>query len=175
MVRKTACFAGTRLAALQAVERQLDVESILTVNESRVHRYCLANDIDVNCIQPGSRPAAYSFLERQTTDFVLSAGFPFILPLEVLDSGPVYINSHPALLPVYKGYHAIRDAFAANEEYMGVTVHYMIPEVDAGEPLVQERARVRGLSLDQVFELLFAEVEPRAITRAITKLLSADE
>ena len=147
----------------------------MTVEDSRVHKQCLADDVEVYCVDSQQKSATFDFLKQQHVDLVFSAGFPYIFPPDILTSGPVYVNSHPALLPAYKGYHAIRNAFAAHEEFMGVTVHLMEAEVDTGEQLVQERVRVGGLSLEQVFELLFSVVEPLAITRALEKLLVGDE
>ena len=92
------------------------------------------------------------------------------MPRFVLESGPLFLNSHPSLLPAYKGYHAIKEAFENQEEYMGVTGHRMAEEVDAGPVIHQEKVWVKGMVLPQIYDLLFAVVEPMAITRSMEKL-----
>jgi phosphoribosylglycinamide formyltransferase-1 len=52
------------------------------------------------------------------------------------------INTHPALLPAFPGWHAVRDALAAGVKVTGVTVHVATLEVDAGPILAQEAVPV---------------------------------
>ena len=49
------------------------------------------------------------------------------------------LNLHPALLPSFKGAHAIRDAYDAGVKVTGVTVHFANAEYDKG-PIVAQRA-----------------------------------
>ncbi|MQF96399.1 MAG: hypothetical protein FI731_12060 [SAR202 cluster bacterium] len=166
----TACFIGTRLEALQAVRECCEVKSIVTVADSWVDRDCRRLGGLPFLVTKRSKEAAFDYICQQQVDLVVSAGFPFILPSYVLRSGPAYINSHPSLLPTYKGYNAIRDAFDAREESMGVTVHHMTEELDGGAVIAQESVSVKGLRLEEVFDLLFRVVEPKAIFRSIEAL-----
>ena len=165
-----ACFVGTRIEAMLALGRFADIISIATVEGSRVHGYCSERGIDPCLLSHSNREDSYRFLSEQKVDIVFSAGFPFILPGRVLTSGPLYVNSHPSLLPAYKGNDAIKEAYANGEGYMGVTVHYMVEEVDAGNRIVQEKVWVRGLELRELYEVLFSLVEPIAITRAMERM-----
>src|SRR3972149_4044332 len=149
--RPSACFAGIRLEALQVLQRYTQVTSIITLPDSWVHRYCASNEIPVELIEKRSRDKAFHFLANQSASLVVSAGFPYILPRFVLASGPTFINSHPSLLPAYKGIFAIKEAVDNHEEFMGVTVHYMIEDVDAGPVIHQERVWVKGLMLQEIY------------------------
>ena len=171
MTRPTACFAGTRLEALQAFQRFADVRTIITVPDSYVHQYCQTNNLSVQLASRERRQEAFDFLAGQRVQWVLSAGFPFIIPGAVLNSGATFINSHPALLPAYKGRNAIKEAVANGEEFLGVTTHYMVEEVDAGEFIWQEKVWVKGLALNEIYNLLFAVTEPMCVTRAMERLL----
>ena len=49
------------------------------------------------------------------------------------------INIHPALLPHYRGLHTHERALADGVKIHGCTVHYVVPEVDAG-PIIAQAA-----------------------------------
>jgi phosphoribosylglycinamide formyltransferase-1 len=49
------------------------------------------------------------------------------------------LNIHPALLPSFRGLHTHEQALAAGVRIHGATVHYVVPEVDAG-PIVAQAA-----------------------------------
>jgi len=169
--RVTACFAGSRLEALKAVQRYAEVVSILTPPNSWVHNHCRSTGTPAILVDRKSKLESFDLLSKQSVSLVVSAGFPFILPRRVLDSGPTFVNSHPSLLPSYRGFNAIKEAFARKEEYMGVTVHFMTEEVDAGPPIHQEKVPVKGLSLQEIYDLLFGIVEPRALSKSLELLL----
>lgn len=49
------------------------------------------------------------------------------------------LNIHPSLLPAYKGVHVHERVIAAGEKMSGCTVHFVVPELDAG-PIVAQAA-----------------------------------
>ena len=73
------------------------------------------------------------------TDVVVMAGFGTVLGQAVHDAYPGRIlNTHPALLPAFPGWHAVADALAARVTETGTTVHIATLEMDAGPVLAQE-------------------------------------
>jgi len=50
---------------------------------------------------------------------------------------------------------------------LGITVHYMIEDVDAGEIIFQEKVSVKNLPIQDIYGLLFSVVEPFVITKAL--------
>lgn len=74
-------------------------------------------------------------------DLVVSAGFMRILP-EAITSRFRIINSHPALLPLFPGAHAVRDALAAGARETGTTVHWVDAGVDTGQVIAQEKVEI---------------------------------
>jgi len=82
-------------------------------------------------------------LRSHAIDLVVMAGYGTILADSIFDvfRGRV-LNTHPALLPAFKGWHAVQDALEAGVKVTGCTVHVAIAEVDAGPILAQEPVRV---------------------------------
>lgn len=76
-------------------------------------------------------------------DFVVLAGFMRILSPYFIQSFPQKIlNIHPALLPAFKGAHAIKDAFEYGVKTTGVTVHFVDEQVDHGAIIAQEAVKI---------------------------------
>jgi phosphoribosylglycinamide formyltransferase 1 len=169
--RPAVCFAGSRVEALLAVRRYCDVVAAIVVPDSLAMKYCRESGISMQLTFGRYRERAFSYIESLQVDMVFSAGFPFVLPENVLQGDARFVNSHPSLLPAYKGYNAIKDAATAGEKYMGVTVHRMVADVDAGPIIAQEKVLVQGMELSEIYDLLFAVAEPMTITRALEKLL----
>jgi phosphoribosylglycinamide formyltransferase-1 len=79
-------------------------------------------------------------LDRHQVEVVAMAGFGTVLaaPLFARYTGRV-LNTHPALLPSFKGWHAVRAALDAGVKVTGCTVHVATEEVDDG-PILAQRA-----------------------------------
>jgi phosphoribosylglycinamide formyltransferase-1 len=52
------------------------------------------------------------------------------------------LNIHPSLLPAYKGVHVHERVIAAGEKMSGCTVHFVVPELDAGPIVAQTEVPV---------------------------------
>jgi phosphoribosylglycinamide formyltransferase-1 len=84
-------------------------------------------------------------IEHHKPDLVVLAGFMKILPANVVKalSGRL-INTHPSLLPLFPGAHAVRDALAAKASETGVTIHKVDEGVDTGEIIVQRQVSIEA-------------------------------
>ena len=61
------------------------------------------------------------------------------------------LNLHPALLPSFKGAHAIQDAYDMGVKVTGVTVHFANEDYDKGPIVAQRAVEVReGDTLDDL-------------------------
>ena len=101
-------------------------------------------------------------LHAASAEYVVMAGYMRKLTPVMLDAFPDRVlNLHPALLPLFKGAHAIADAYAAGVKVTGVTVHLANEDYDKGPIVAQEPVRVEeGWSLDDL-EAAIHEVEHR--------------
>jgi phosphoribosylglycinamide formyltransferase 1 len=73
---------------------------------------------------------------------VVGAGYMRILSPVFLERFPAVLNVHPSLLPEFRGLRAVERALEAGVDETGVTVHFMVEEVDAGPIVAQERVPV---------------------------------
>lgn len=85
------------------------------------------------------------------------------------------INLHPALPGAFDGANAIQRAFEAFQkgeiDKTGVMVHYVVQEVDRGEPVVVKEIELKqGESLEEL-EARIHQVEHAAIVEATKKVL----
>jgi phosphoribosylglycinamide formyltransferase-1 len=82
-------------------------------------------------------------LDVRRIDLVCLAGFMRLLTPWLIGHWPQrMLNVHPALLPKYKGLHTHERALAAGECEHGASVHFVVPEMDAGPIIAQGRVPV---------------------------------
>ena len=79
-------------------------------------------------------------LKEAGCEYVIMAGYMRMVRKPLLEaySGRI-VNLHPALLPSFKGAHAIQDAFDYGVKVTGVTVHFADDKYDCG-PIIAQRA-----------------------------------
>ena len=82
-------------------------------------------------------------LARHETNVVAMAGFGTVLTSEFHDAFPGRVlNTHPSLLPLFKGWHAVAQALASGASETGCTVHVATEALDDGPILAQERVTI---------------------------------
>ena len=80
---------------------------------------------------------------RPGEGLVLLAGYMKILPKSFVSKFEGRImNIHPSLLPAFPGTEAQRQALDYGAKVSGCTVHFVVPEVDAGPIIIQKSVRV---------------------------------
>jgi formyltetrahydrofolate-dependent phosphoribosylglycinamide formyltransferase len=105
-------------------------------------------------------------------DLIVLAGWLHIFSPAFLNrfSGQV-VNLHPALPGAFPGLHAIERAYEAYRRgeiaHSGCMIHYVIPEVDAGEVIVQEIVPFAPDDTLERFEARMHAVEHRLILEAL--------
>ena len=143
--------SGTNLQAiLDAAAEGLPVQVVLVV-ASRPDAYGIerarAAGVPVLVMNrdkyadPEAADAEIAAAARQAgARYIVMAGYMRKVTPVLLGAFPdAVVNLHPALLPSFKGAHAIRDAFDAGVKVTGVTVHFANEDYDKG-PIIAQRA-----------------------------------
>jgi phosphoribosylglycinamide formyltransferase-1 len=105
-------------------------------------------------------------------DLVAMAGFGTITTAAFHDRfvGRV-LNTHPSLLPAFKGWHAVRDALAVGATETGCTVHIATLELDDGPILAQIAVEVlpddNEESLHERIKRVERDLYPRVVAAAL--------
>ncbi|OGI18395.1 MAG: phosphoribosylglycinamide formyltransferase [Candidatus Melainabacteria bacterium RIFCSPHIGHO2_02_FULL_34_12] len=116
-------------------------------------------------------------ISNYSVDLIVLAGYMRILTNEFINSFPnKIINIHPALLPDFGGKgmygHKVHKAVLKSKvKESGCTVHYVIPEVDAGPIILQKTVAVlENDTVDSLSKRILSE-EHKLLIEAIKKVL----
>jgi phosphoribosylglycinamide formyltransferase-1 len=142
---------GANMAALVAAAKRADYPAeIVLVLSNRADAAALGRARDAGIATATVDHAVYSkdreaferavqaVLENHRIDIVCLAGFMRLLtPWLVSRWSGRMLNIHPALLPAFRGLHTHERALEAGVKIHGATVHFVVPEVDAGPIIAQ--------------------------------------
>lgn len=112
-------------------------------------------------------------LTSHEIDVVAMAGFGTILGQPMHDDfGGRIVNTHPALLPAFKGWHAARDALAHGVMVTGCTVHVAGLDVDTGPILAQEAVAVLPGDTEATLQERIKGVERRLYPEVLRRIIA---
>jgi phosphoribosylglycinamide formyltransferase-1 len=107
-------------------------------------------------------------LRAQQIDLVCLAGFMRLLtPWFVTRWSGRMLNIHPSLLPQFKGLHTHRRALEAGVKRHGATVHFVVPEMDAGPIVAQDSIAIREGETEEALARRVLEIEHQIYPRAL--------
>ena len=163
--------SGTNLQAIiDAAAEGLPVEIVHVVSSrpdafgiERAHRAgipvtVLNRDVYADPVEADRRIA--ETLRYAHAEYVVMAGYMRKVTPVLLDAFPDRVlNLHPALLPSFKGAHAIQDAFDAGVKVTGITVHFANEDYDKGPIVAQRAVEVREDDTLETLEERIHEVE----------------
>jgi len=182
-VRRIGVLAsGTGTILQSLVDAQLPIALVVVDRPCRAVDVAEAAGIPVELVQresfgPDFDRLAYTervvdALKRHEIDLVAMAGFMTILEHPIHDAyGGRITNTHPSLLPAFKGAHAVEEAFAAGVKVTGCTVHVATLELDTGPILAQEAVAVLPDDTVETLHERIKEVERRLYPQVLRDLL----
>lgn len=133
--------AGLDIALVAADRdcRGLEIAAKADIPTELVKRTSFKKDFD----REGYTNQMVEALKKHDIDLVVMAGFMTVFAQPIFDAFPQRVlNSHPALLPSFKGAHAVRDALEMGVKVTGTTIHVANLEVDQGRILAQKAVEV---------------------------------
>jgi phosphoribosylglycinamide formyltransferase-1 len=110
-------------------------------------------------------------LRKYDPALIVSAGFGTVVPKAAVAFPGRIVNTHPALLPAFKGWHAVRDALAYGVKVTGCTVHVVTEEMDDGPILAQEAVVVEPGDTEETLHERIKEVERRLLPSTVKRYL----
>ena len=119
-------------------------------------------------------------LKNRETDWIILAGFLWLIPESVLKAFPQrIINIHPALLPSYggKGMYGMKvhqAVIAAGDAESGITIHYVNEKYDEGNIVFQARCVINKGDTAEILAAKIHELEYEHFPAVIGKLIDGD-
>lgn len=112
-----------------------------------------------------------STLDKHGIDLICLAGFMRLFTAEFVQRwyGRM-LNIHPSLLPAFPGLEPQAQALRAGVKISGATVHFVIPETDAGPILMQGAIAVRDGDTAEALAARILEIEHRIYPAALRLL-----
>jgi phosphoribosylglycinamide formyltransferase 1 len=175
---------GSNMAALiQAAKAQDFPAEIVVVISNRADAGGLAlavqNGVATAIIESkpfGQDRAAFeaqveSALDEHRVELICLGGFMRLLTAEFVQRwyGRM-LNIHPSLLPSFPGIDPARQALEAGVKISGATVHFVIPETDAGPIVMQGAVPVTDDDTPETLAARILEVEHRIYPDALRLL-----
>jgi phosphoribosylglycinamide formyltransferase-1 len=157
-------FEGAEVVALVCDKPEALV--IERAEKMRIESYCIPMTND----RAEWNRELETLLAALKPSLIVSAGFMRILP-EAITSRFKIINSHPALLPLYPGAHAVRDALAAGATQTGTTIHWVDAGVDTGAVISQEVVEIVQGDTEESLHERIKIIERGLIVATITAIL----
>lgn len=150
--------------ALKSLQKSFSTIAVLTEDDD-IKEMLRESDFLINSLQDSP------------IDVVVCAAYMDFIPKDVLNSKKYIINTHPSLLPKYRGIHALAWAMLNLENELGFTVHLMNEHMDDGPILEQYKIEYNNQTSRDIMlmfhdyvldhlgriteELLNGKIEPR--------------
>jgi phosphoribosylglycinamide formyltransferase-1 len=118
------------------------------------------------------------YLSMYKIDFVVLAGFLWLMPENILDAyDRRIVNIHPALLPGYGGKGMYGDrvhetVIAHHEKESGITIHYVNSSYDEGDIILQARCKIDPEDTAATLAAKVHELEYKYYPEVIEKLVA---
>lgn len=122
--------------------------------------------------------AMVAAFDRFQIDYVILARYMRVLPPSTCwqFAGGRIINLHHGLLPGFPGFRPYHDAHAARMLTYGATCHFIIPELDAGNQIINQRtfAVAPGTPLTEIIDRGQRENEPACLVEGVRRVVDRE-
>ena len=163
--------------------RSISVELIVSNKETapvlNIGKQANIDNIVINRADFYQSTALLDFLQKKQIDFIVLAGFLWLIPSYLVSAyNNRIVNIHPALLPKYggKGMYGMNvhnAVFAAKEPETGITIHYVNEHYDEGNIIFQASCALDSTDTPETIAGKIHQLEqahfPRIIEATINK------
>ncbi len=134
------------LAILRAIrDGRLKAEAAVMIGNRNTCR-SVAEQFDVPWENIGDASGAVDYgrmealIDQHDIDYVLLTRYMRVLPADICwkYAGGRIINLHHGLLPSFPGFRPYEDAYQHHMLCFGATVHFIVPELDAGNQIIHQ-------------------------------------
>lgn len=116
--------------------------------------------------------------DEYEVDYIILARYMRVLPPEICweFAGGRIINLHHGLLPSFPGLRPYHDAYASRMLTFGATCHFIVPELDAGNQIINQATftAAPGEPLDEIIKRGQAENEPKCLLEGVRRVVSRE-
>jgi formyltetrahydrofolate deformylase len=116
--------------------------------------------------------------DEYEVDYIVLARYMRLIPPSVCwkFAGGRIINLHHGLLPAFPGAQPYRDAYSHRMLTYGATVHFIVPELDAGDQIIhQDTFTVApGTSLEQITRIGMTDHEPTCLVEGLRRVIDRE-
>ena len=116
--------------------------------------------------------------DEHNIDYVLLARYMRVLPARTCwkYAGGRIINLHHGLLPGFPGMRPYHDAFSNRMLTYGATCHFIVPELDAGNQIIEQStfSVPPGTSLDDILRIGQEDNEPNCLVEGVRRVVSGE-
>jgi formyltetrahydrofolate deformylase len=116
--------------------------------------------------------------DQYQVDYIVLARYMRILPAASCwkYAGGRIINLHHGLLPSFPGMRPYHDAYAGRMLTYGCTCHFIVPELDAGNQIIQQSTFTvpPGTRLEEIIRIGQEDNEPRCLVEGVRRVVSRE-
>jgi len=116
--------------------------------------------------------------DEYQVDYVVLARYMRVLPAATCwkYAGGRIINLHHGLLPSFPGFRPYHDAYANRMLTYGATCHFIVPELDAGNQIINQTTFTTppGSKLDEIIRVGQSDNEPRCLVEGVRRVIDRE-
>lgn len=172
------------LALLRAIrDGELRAEAALMIG-NRPNCRALAEQFGVPWEQIGDEAGnadderMIALCDEYEIDYVILARYMRILPAASCwkYAGGRIVNLHHGLLPSFPGIRPYHDAYAVRMLTYGATCHFIVPELDAGNQIIQQATFTvpPGTPLTEIIRIGQHDNEPRCLLEGVKRVVNRE-
>jgi formyltetrahydrofolate deformylase len=172
------------LAVLRAIrDQRLQASAAVMVGNQPTCR-SVAEQFGIDWHQVGDNKGApdnermVELFDRYEVDYIVLARYMRLIPPSTCwkFAGGRIINLHHGLLPAFPGAQPYRDAFGHRMLTYGATVHFIVPELDAGDQIIhQDTFTVSpGTPLEQIVRIGESDHEPACLVEGLRRVIDRE-